>query len=121
MTIETEMPSVPPLVAQQVRPWRPADFLPLATDITTGASGAPVAEMQARTSTPEWTPGCTALVERLRADVATQERRVRALSDELHQMRRERADLEQEMAAATPRNAPPRVSWWRTRRGKGAR
>jgi len=121
MTTETEMPSVLSLVTQRVRPWRPADFLPLATDITAGASGAPVTEMQAHTSAPEWAPGCTALVERLRADVATQERRVRTLSDELHQMRREKAALEQEMAAATHRDAPQRVSWWRARRGKGAR
>jgi hypothetical protein len=121
MTTETEMPSVLSLVTQRVRPWRPADFLPLATDITAGASGAPVAEMQARTSTPEWTPECTALVERLRADVATHARRVRILSDELFQMRREKAALDQEMAAATHKDASPHVSWWRARRGKGAR
>jgi hypothetical protein len=96
------------------QPWRPADYLPLATDSSTGSdSGA--AEQAFFVVTPEQ----SALIARLRGRIAALERQLHDLLDQLQRMRSEQVTLQQLSAMVVGDGRHPSEEWVRSHCGVG--
>jgi hypothetical protein len=75
-------------ITRSEKPWRPGDYLPLATHNNSRSASA-----TARQAFSQTTPDQNTLIARLFGRVAAQERQVRHLLDQLQRLRNEQAML----------------------------
>jgi hypothetical protein len=92
--------------------WRPADYLPLATNLGAGGAGKSFSLV---------TPGHVVLTARMRARLTDQERQVRELSDELNRLRDAQGIPARHRRAENARSKHTIIDWLRSHLAGGAR